>query len=237
MSKKNEPSLIPATMDAPKYGTNYRQSAIISQQKDAEEHHAMLSGKPLTSNHLVSQGGASISNSNNNSTKGKHIIPNIHTGVKPTPMSHSALTGTANSNLQIQENSKYDKFDPNKPISVNSNQLKRNKSKTIEGFSLINENLEQEIMSDLRYGELRLNKHVIGMIAVLSGIISFIPILMKMSVTHNASNFTWINLFLALFSNVTWLFYGYLTNSSSNIISGILYFIIYSFIVWIKFMK
>lgn len=236
MSKKNEPSLIPATMDAPKYGTNYRQSAIISQQKDAEEHHAMLSGKPLTSNHLVSQGGASISNSNN-STKGKHIIPNIHTGVKPTPMSHSALTGTANSNLQIQENSKYDEFDPNKPISVNSNQLKKNKSKTIEGFSLINENLDQKIMGKLHYGELRLNKNIIGMIAVLSGIISFIPILMKMSVTHNASNFTWLNLILALFSNVTWLFYGYLTKSSSNIISGILYFIIYSFIVWIKFMK
>lgn len=237
MSKNNQPSLIPAIMEAPKYGTNYRQSAIISQQNDAEDHQAMLSGKPLTSNHLVSQGGISILNSNNNNKNGKHIIPNIQTGVKPTPMSHNALIGTANSSLQIQENSKYDEFDPNKPISVNSNQLKKNKSNSVEGFTLINENLEQQIMSDLQYGEIRLNKHVVGMIAVLSGIISFIPILMKMRITHNANNFTWLNLVLALFSNITWLLYGYLTNSTTNIISGVLYFIIYSFIVWIKFMK
>jgi uncharacterized protein with PQ loop repeat len=229
MSQK-QPSLIPAVMNAPKYGTNYRQSAVISQQKDAEAHQAMLSGKPLTSNHLVSQNGKSISNSNSGDG---HVIPNIQTGVKPSHMANSALTGTSNTTLQIQENSKYDEFDPNKPISSNGNELKQG----AEGFSLINNNLEREIVHDLKHGEIRLNKHVVGMIAVITGIISFIPILMKMRSTHNATNFTCLNLGLALISNVTWLLYGYLIKSNTNMISGVLYFIIYSYIVWVKVMK
>lgn len=230
MTQTKQPALIPAIMNAPKYGTNYRQSAVISQQKESEAHQAMLSGKPLTSNHLVSQNGKSISNSN---LKDKHVIPNIQTGVKPSPMAHSALTETANTTLQIQENSKYDEFDPNKPISSTGNELKRG----TEGFSLIHNNLEREMIHNLQYGEIKINKHVVGIIAVLTGIISFIPILMKMNTTHNANNFTWLNLGLALFSNITWLLYGYLTKSFTNMISGILYFIIYSYIVWIKFMK
>lgn len=229
MSQSKQPNLIPAIMNAPMYGTNYRQSAVIKQQKDAEAHQEMLSGKPLTSTHLVSQNGNTVSNENS-----KYIIPNIHTGVKPTPMAHSALTGTANTTLQIQENSKYDEFDPNKPISANGNEFKKGE---IEGFSIINSKLENEIKQNIQYGEIRINKHIVGMIAVITGIISFLPILIKMTSTHNASNFTWLNLGLALISNITWLLYGYLIKSNTNIISGILYFIIYSYIVWIKFYK
>jgi uncharacterized protein with PQ loop repeat len=230
MTQKNQPNLIPAIMKAPKYGTNYRQSSVISQQKDAEAHQAMLSGKPLTSNHLVSQNGESISNSNSGDG---HVIPNIQTGVTPSHMAHSALTGTANTTLQIQENSKYDEFDPNKPISSNGNELKSG----IEGFSLIHNNLEREIIDNIKHGNIRVNKHIIGIIAVITGIISFIPILMRMRTTHNATNFTWLNLGLALISNVAWFLYGYLTKSNTNIVSGILYFIIYSYIVSIKFVN
>lgn len=91
---KPEPSLQPMVMKAPKYGTNYRQSAVMSQIKEAQQHNAMIGGE------------------------GQHVIPTIHTGVKPTIMGESALIGTANSTLQIQANGAYDEFDPSKPEPV-----------------------------------------------------------------------------------------------------------------------
>lgn len=217
--KKN--SLLPATMNAPKYGNNYRDNAIISHKKESEAHQAMLNGKPLTNAHLVSQSGRDVSEKNSGQT-----IPNIHTGVKHTPMSKSALTGTADTTLQIQENSKYDKFDPNKPVPSQKG--------IREGFNLIDNSLDKSF-KDVVKGELQINKGVIGSIAVLTGLVSFFPIIMKMSKTRDANNFTWLNLTLALISNSFFFAYGYLTKSNTNIASGTLYFLIYLFIVYIKF--
>lgn len=222
----NEPSLTPAVMNPPRYGTNYRQSAVLSMKADSEAHQAMLSGKPISGTHLIAQNGGDIANANNS----KHVIPNIQTGVSMTPMAHSALTGTANSTLQIQENSAYDEFDPNKPISSSGNELKKN---TTEGFQLIQQPLEQEFTSIVS-GEWRINKQTLGTLAIITGIISFLPILFRMHDTRNTSNFTWINLTLALVSNILWFLYGYLTKSFANIVSGVLYFLIYLYIVNVK---
>ena len=101
---ENKPTLQPLLMEPPKYGTNYRQSAVIAQNIEAQKHNEMIGGK--------------------------HIIPNLHTGVKPTIMSTNALTGTANSTLQIQENGKYDQFDPSKPIHVKTGGKTHRKKRT-----------------------------------------------------------------------------------------------------------
>lgn len=77
-------------------------------------------------------------------------------------------------------------------------------------------------------------KSVIGTIAVITGIISFIPILYKIILTHKTANFTYINLFIALLSNTLWIYYGYLSNTPVNKWSGLLYLFIYGTIVYYK---
>jgi len=74
-----------------------------------------------------------------------------------------------------------------------------------------------------------------GDFAIITGIISFFPIIINMWYTKNTSNFTWINLMLALISNIMWISYGVLSNSNTNIASGTLYFFIYLYIFLIKF--
>lgn len=77
-------------------------------------------------------------------------------------------------------------------------------------------------------------KRMIGLFAVGFGIISFIPIIVKMWKTKNADNFTNLNLLLAIISNILWIYYGNISNTLDNIISGVLYFFIYFYILLIK---
>ena len=79
-----------------------------------------------------------------------------------------------------------------------------------------------------------ISKQNIGYAATFLGIISFIPILYNIFVTKNTSNFTYNNLALALVSNFLWFYYGYHSSSYAPLISGILYFILYSFILYYK---
>jgi hypothetical protein len=95
---RTAPSLPPAIMAPPEFGTNYRESAVLKQQYEAERHNAMINPQ----------------NGGNEETV--ITIPTINTGVKTTPMAHSALVGSSNTTLQIQENNKFDAFDPNKPV-------------------------------------------------------------------------------------------------------------------------
>jgi uncharacterized protein with PQ loop repeat len=78
--------------------------------------------------------------------------------------------------------------------------------------------------------------HIYGNLAIIIGIISFIPIILKMFETKDTNNFTWTNLFLAVLSNIMWILYGSSIGSESVIISGVLYLLIYVFICFIKFM-
>lgn len=82
--------------------------------------------------------------------------------------------------------------------------------------------------------DVKLNKHTIGNLAIITGIVSFIPIMVTMWITKNHSNFTWSNLVLALTSNLLWLYYGVFTGTSANFWSGILYFLIYLYILVFK---
>lgn len=77
-------------------------------------------------------------------------------------------------------------------------------------------------------------KRLIGLMAIGFGIVSFIPIMIKMWKTRDADNFTNINLTLAFISNLFLIYYGNIANTVDNIISGILYFLIYLYIFIIK---
>lgn len=79
-----------------------------------------------------------------------------------------------------------------------------------------------------------LSTKIIGYAATAIGIISFLPILYKITQTNNTDNFTYKNLFLALISNILWVIYGYRKNAIAPLVSGFLYFAVYGFIMFYK---
>lgn len=79
-----------------------------------------------------------------------------------------------------------------------------------------------------------ISKRSVGYAATLLGIVSFIPILYNIFVTRNTSNFTYKNLALALVSNLLWFYYGVDSSSYAPLISGVMYFLVYSIILYYK---
>lgn len=106
----------------------------------------------------------------------------------------------------------------------------------VETFTnIIPKKLEEDIAINLKQlKQLTIDKHLIGKIAIFTGIVSFIPIMYEMWKTKNTANFTWVNLFLALFSNLMWLHYGMIADTPANLWSGVLYFGIYLYILIFK---
>lgn len=106
----------------------------------------------------------------------------------------------------------------------------------METFTMIMEKpLVQSIEKDIaKISEIKIDKHLYGKLAIVTGIISFIPIMYQIWKTKNTSNFTHKNLLLALFSNIMWIVYGVTANTSANLWSGILYLAIYSYIMIFK---
>lgn len=79
-----------------------------------------------------------------------------------------------------------------------------------------------------------MNYNLFGTFAILTGIISFFPIIIRIWNTQNTFNFTWSNIFLALLSNIMWILYGVSSNSATNIASGSIFFLFYSYITYVK---
>ena len=76
-----------------------------------------------------------------------------------------------------------------------------------------------------------------GLMATLIGIISFLPVLYLIYQTKNTANFPYQTLFLAILSNLLWIFYA--THKSSGVdtqiaFMGCLYLCIYSYIFYTK---
>ena len=74
----------------------------------------------------------------------------------------------------------------------------------------------------------------IGMLATIIGIFSFIPVISIIYKSKRTNNFPYYTLFLAIISNILWFIYGIYKETYANILSGTLYFLIYSFILYIK---
>lgn len=78
------------------------------------------------------------------------------------------------------------------------------------------------------------NVNIIGILAIITGIISFIPVIYIVYKTKKTNDFAYYTLYLAITSNLLWILYGVNKKTYANILSGILYFIIYTFILYIK---
>lgn len=84
---------------------------------------------------------------------------------------------------------------------------------------------------------LKSNIFFIGLSATLIGILSFLPVLLHVHKTRKVTDFPYITLYIALLSNLLWIVYGIIKGAYASIVQGILYFFIYSYILFIKFMN
>ena len=75
---------------------------------------------------------------------------------------------------------------------------------------------------------------LIGIVAAIIGVISYIPVIINVYRTKKTNNFPYYTLILALVSNLLWIIYGVFESTYANIMSGIIYFTIYLFILYIK---
>lgn len=76
----------------------------------------------------------------------------------------------------------------------------------------------------------------IGLIATILGLISFLPIIYVVYKTKDTKNFPFKSIFIILISNILWILYGIYKEAYVNIISSGLYFLIYAYILYIKFL-
>lgn len=76
-----------------------------------------------------------------------------------------------------------------------------------------------------------------GLVATMIGIISFIPVLYIVYKTKITKNFPYKTLILALISNILWILYAAAKDKTIDkqlMFMGVLYFIIYLFILYTK---
>lgn len=75
---------------------------------------------------------------------------------------------------------------------------------------------------------------IVGLLATIIGIISFFPILHRVWKTGYTENFPYLSLFLAILSNLLWILYGTFKKTWANIIAGSIFFLFYTYILFIK---
>ena len=106
----------------------------------------------------------------------------------------------------------------------------------METFTMtMDKSLEESIKTDIKnVSEFKIDEGIFGKLAIITGIISFIPIMYQIWKTKDTRNFTHKNLLLAIFSNIMWIVYGIKGNTSANLWSGLLYLSIYCYIMIFK---
>ncbi len=106
----------------------------------------------------------------------------------------------------------------------------------MESFTMIlDKNLEKSIETDIeKVSDFKIDKGIFGKLAIVTGIVSFIPIMYQIWKTKDTRNFTHKNLLLAIFSNIMWIIYGIKSDTSATKWSGLLYMSIYCYIMFFK---
>ena len=78
----------------------------------------------------------------------------------------------------------------------------------------------------------------VGLLATTVSIISFLPVIYRMSKTKDSSNFTYPNLGLAILANVLWISYGlHSQDAKANVVSGFIFLTLYTYILYVKYMN
>jgi uncharacterized protein with PQ loop repeat len=80
-------------------------------------------------------------------------------------------------------------------------------------------------------------KEIIGYLATIIGVFSFLPVIINVYNTKKTNNFPYKTLILALISNLLFMISGIFKKDFILIFMGIVYLIIYSFITFIKIFK
>jgi len=76
--------------------------------------------------------------------------------------------------------------------------------------------------------------HIIATIALILGIITFLPVVHRIYDTKDTDNFPINTLLLLILSNSLWIIYGMIIKDNSIYGMGLIYLFIYSFILFIK---
>jgi len=76
---------------------------------------------------------------------------------------------------------------------------------------------------------------LVGHAAIVIGIISFIPVLYTIYKTKKTNNFPYKSLVFLVISQILWVVYGYLASANATLISGMLFSLIYLFILYTKY--
>ena len=79
-----------------------------------------------------------------------------------------------------------------------------------------------------------LKASTIGYISTLLGVSSMLPVLHVVYKTHKTNNFPKQTLIIAMLSNFLWIVYGLQEKANASIFMGLVYLLIYSFILIIK---
>ena len=73
-----------------------------------------------------------------------------------------------------------------------------------------------------------------GYLAVFLGVISFFPVIQNIYKTKKTNNFPYKSILLALTAHACWFIYGLYTDTSATEYSGIIFILMYLFILYIK---
>lgn len=87
-----------------------------------------------------------------------------------------------------------------------------------------------------KYNEIKNNNVIknLGLLASFLGLLRFIPMVYQIYKTKRTNNFTPTMLFLALSSTIFWLIFGFYENTLPIIISSLIAFAVYIYIVYMK---
>lgn len=81
------------------------------------------------------------------------------------------------------------------------------------------------------------NKYLIesvGDLAVIMGMISFMPVVYTVHKTKKTNNFPYKSLVFLVISQMLWVFYGYLVSAKATFMGGLLFSLMYFFILYTK---
>ena len=78
------------------------------------------------------------------------------------------------------------------------------------------------------------NIEFIGYMAVCLSVLSFFPVIKNIYKTKKTNNFPFKTIFLALCAQTCWLIYGLYNDTTATEYSGIIFILMYLFIMYIK---
>ena len=76
---------------------------------------------------------------------------------------------------------------------------------------------------------------LVGDMAIVIGIISYMPVLLTIYKTKKTNNFPYKSLVFLVMAQILWVIYGYLASANATLISGLLFLLIYLFILYTKY--